>query len=168
MIFKSQLKTKTGAISAWFQTSLTPHAPFPSTKPLLELVHGRIKIRSEAKSNRPPIRHFCKSAKRKKDRERDNKKGSFFFLHFPSKGNDVCNKRKKTEGDQGRERGQNEDVPGRGSCGDTGAEAPCTGYTQVLDRQTTTTSRSCWMLIYSRWRSKHLADDIRRPPEKDV
>lgn len=91
---KSQLKTRKAA-TTWFQTFLIPppHPPPPSLlqKPLLELVHGTIKIRSEAKSTPLPSGISAESAKmeKKKDRKAVTQQSVLFAqmsIRPPSRG----------------------------------------------------------------------------------
>lgn len=148
MIFKSQLKTTRS------RPLLRPHSSFPSTKPLLELVQGIIKIQSEAKSTALPPGISANQQRGKKDR--NHRKSVFSKVQTPPPGEI------KFGTDEGRMKEANKEKGDRMSTFPveaavaTWTQAPCTGHTQVLDRQTTTTSRYCTMSIHSRRRSKHL------------
>lgn len=122
MILKSQIKT-TKAVTAWFRTS-TPHppqVPFPSTKPLLELVHRIIKIWSEAESTALPSGISAKRKKGKKKMDRKKSQKSVLFSQM-SKDNPTPPGEMKSVTNKGRKRetsGEKGDVPDRGSCGYT-------------------------------------------------
>lgn len=78
MIFKSQLKTTRS------RPLLCPHSSFPSTKPLLELVQGIIKIQSEAKSTALPPGISANQQRGKKDR--NHRKSVFSKVQTPPPG----------------------------------------------------------------------------------
>lgn len=78
MIFKSQIKQKKKTVGALILVSPSPFTPFPSHKPLLELVHRIIKSSFEAKINYPPIMHFCTISEQREKQTRKITKSVLF------------------------------------------------------------------------------------------